>query len=136
MHKKAAVKCPYCNGVAVKRPASVIYGEKNWDKEAYVYVCPWYPFCDSYVAAHKKTGLPMGTLANGDLRHKRIMAHRAFNRLWQNGYMDRKAAYRWLQVQLGLPESMAHIAMFSEYMCDRVIKLCSSFTRTAVTKAA
>lgn len=54
MRKKTTVKCPYCNRVAVKRPASVIYGEKNWDKEAYVYVCPRYPFCDSYVAAIRR----------------------------------------------------------------------------------
>lgn len=77
----------------------------------------------------------MGTLANGELRHKRILAHRAFNRLWQEGYMGKQAAYRWLQVQLGLPESMAHIAMFSEYLCDRVIALCGVFLQGAAKAA-
>ena len=77
----------------------------------------------------------MGTLADGELRHKRILAHRAFNRLWQEGYMEKQAAYRWLQVQLGLPESMAHIAMFSEYLCDRVIALCGEFLHSAAKAA-
>lgn len=135
MRKRITIKCPYCHSLAVKRPASFIYGEKNRDQDAYVYVCSRYPFCDAYVAAHKKTGLPMGTLANGELRHKRILAHRVFNRLWQEGYMGKQAAYRWLQVQLGLPESMAHIAMFSEYLCDRVITLCGEFLHGAAKAA-
>lgn len=131
MNKKHTVKCPYCHALAVKRPASFIYGDNTHDKDAFVYVCPRYPACNSYIAAHKNTGLPMGSLANGDLRHKRILAHRAFNRLWQEGYMEKGAAYRWLQLQLSLPESMAHIAMFSEYLCDRVISLCEAFTNAA-----
>lgn len=135
MNKRPAVKCPYCHALAVKRPASFIYGDKTHDQDAFVYVCPRYPACDSYVAAHKGTGLPMGTLANGDLRHMRILAHQAFNRLWMEGYMEKREAYRWLQLQLHLPESMAHIAMFSEYLCGRVIELCEAFTTTAVKAA-
>ena len=65
MPKRTTVKCPYCHSLAVKRPASFIYKEKNRDQDTYVYVCSRNPFCDAYVAAHKKTGLPMGTLANG-----------------------------------------------------------------------
>ena len=42
--------------------------------------------------------------------------------------MTRKEAYRWLQVQLGLPESEAHIGRFSEYRCEQVIALCHRFT--------
>lgn len=135
MSKRITVKCPYCRSLAVKRPASFIYEEKNWDQDAYIYVCSRYPFCNAYVAAHKKTGLPMGTLANGELRHKRILAHRVFNRLWQEGYMEKQSAYRWLQVQLSLPESMTHIAMFSEYLCDRVISLCNTFLQSAAKAA-
>ena len=41
--------------------------------------------------------------------------------------MTRKDAYRWLQVQLGLPESEAHIGRFSAYRCEQVIDLCSRF---------
>ena len=61
------------------------------------------------------------------LRHKRIAAHAAFNRLWQSGLMTKKAAYRWLQVQMGVPSNEAHIANFSEWRCDQVIQLCSQF---------
>jgi hypothetical protein len=43
--------------------------------------------------------------------------------------MTRKEAYRWLQVQLGLPESEAHIGRFSAYRCEQVIDLCGRFVR-------
>ena len=135
MNRKQMIRCPYCHAQAVKRPASFIYGGNAHDPDAFLYVCSRYPRCDAYVAAHKQSGLPMGTLANGDLRHKRILAHHAFNRLWKDGYMDKQAAYRWLQVQLGLPERMAHIAMFSDYLCGQVIKLCEDFTNTAAKAA-
>lgn len=41
--------------------------------------------------------------------------------------MTRKEAYRWLQVQLSLPESEAHIGCFSEFRCEQVIALCNRF---------
>mgnify|MGYP002508141294 CR=1 FL=1 len=35
---------------------------------------PNWPSCDAYVSAHRKDRRPMGTLANSELRHKRILA--------------------------------------------------------------
>ena len=66
----------------------------------------------------------MGTLANHSLRHKRILAHQALKRLQKERHMDKWAAYLWLQTKLGLDESQAHIGMFSEQMCEKVISLC------------
>lgn len=66
----------------------------------------------------------MGTLANSELRHKRILAHRALQRLRKERHMDKWAAYLWLQTNLKLDESHAHIGMFSEHMCDQLISLC------------
>ena len=68
----------------------------------------------------------MGTLADAALRRKRIQAHQTFDRLWKDGPMTKKQAYRWLQGALGLPEDQAHIACFSHYQCDRVIALCAA----------
>ena len=69
----------------------------------------------------------MGTMANRPLRIKRMEAHEAFNRLWKSGMMSRTAAYRWLQVQMDLPPEEAHIAKFSEWRCEQVIRLCHQF---------
>ena len=66
----------------------------------------------------------MGTLADGNLRNKRIQAHKAFDWLWKNNVMPKRQAYKWMQAKLGLNENQAHIAKFSEYMCDQLIALC------------
>lgn len=124
--KRINIKCPYCGSKALLRPASVIQGRTPPCKE--VYVCARYPACNTYVSAHQESHLPMGTLADKHLRYMRRRAHIALNRLWEEGRMTKKEAYRWLQVQLGLPEAEAHIAHFSEFRCQQVIDLCSHFT--------
>ena len=126
--KQVNIKCPYCGAKALLRPASMVRRGAAPGEE--VYACARYPVCDAYVAAHRDSRLPMGTLADQKLRQKRREAHLALNRLWEYGCMSKKEAYRWLQVQLGLPESEAHIAHFSEFRCEQVIRLCSSFTGT------
>ena len=125
--KRVNIKCPYCKSQAFLRPATVVYGQDYHGPSEELYVCAKYPACNAYVAAHRHNHMPMGTLANKELRRKRIAAHAAFNRLWQSGLMTKRAAYRWLQVQLGLPPEEAHIANFSEWRCDQVIRLCSRF---------
>ncbi len=133
--KRVNIKCPYCGSKAFLRPAAVVHGQEHAAPGTELYVCAKYPACDSYVGAHRHNHMPMGTLANKTLRRKRIEAHAAFNCLWQSGLMTKRAAYRWLQVQLGLPSEEAHIANFSEWRCDQVVQLCSQF-RLSSGKAA
>ena len=123
--KRINIKCPYCGSQAFLRPASMVH-ERTAPGEK-VYVCARYPAYDAYVSAHRDSSQPMGTLADRSLRRKRRQAHIALNQLWEQGLMTRKEAYRWLQVQLGLPECEAHIGRFSAYRCEQVIDLCSRF---------
>ena len=122
--KQIKIRCPYCGAQAVLRPSSAVYHERARPGE-HLYVCAHYPKCDSYVGAHKHSLLPMGTLANAALRGKRIQAHRAFNRLWEDGPMEKWQAYMWMQAKFSLRSDQAHIAMFSEYMCDQLIAVCN-----------
>lgn len=121
--RQVKIRCPYCGAHAVLRSSKAVYQSKA-KPGRHLFVCARYPLCDSYVGAHEGTLLPMGTLANGDLRNKRIQAHRAFNRLWESGTMKKWQAYRWMQAKFGLCSQQAHIAMFSEYMCDQLITEC------------
>ena len=123
--KQKNIKCPYCGSRAFLRPASMVCRHATPDQK--VYVCARYPVCNAYVSAHRDSCLPMGTLANQSLRNKRRQAHIALNRLCVQGLMTRKEAYRWLQVQFGLPGSEAHIGHFSGYRCEQVIDLCGRF---------
>lgn len=124
--KKYNLICPYCGSPAICRPASTVYGADAIDRKSYLYVCSRWPACDAYVSAHKKDRKPMGTMADRRLRRKRILAHRALEKLRAERHMDKWAVYVWLQAKLGLDESQAHIGMFSEEMCERVITLCRS----------
>ena len=122
--KRQKVKC-YCGAQAVLRPASALFGENSHG--GYYYVCAKYPVCDSYVGTHKGSRQPKGTLANAELRRKRIEAHRAFDALWKDGKMKKWQAYRWTQSIFGMNTEQAHIAKFSVYMCDQLIMRCNSF---------
>ena len=120
--RKKPIKCPYCGHTAVLRDASYVYGENA--VEEHLYVCSRYPACNAYVGVHKGTLIPKGTLADGNLRHKRIEAHKAFSKLWDTGIMTKKQAYRWLRYIFGLSSEQAHIGQFSEYRCDELIRIC------------
>ena len=92
--------CPYCGSPAALRPDSFVH--KDAGRGRYLYVCSHYPECDAYVSANQKTREPMGTLAN---------------------------AYRWLREKYGLREDQAHIACFSDYICDDLIRECQKALR-------
>lgn len=122
--KRIKIHCPYCGSLVTKRAASYVYG-KNAKLDTFLYVCDRYPACDSYVAAHTKSGLPMGTPANKTLRNKRIAAHKALDRIWENGYMTKEQVYIWLQAKLDMPANVMHIGKLNEYYCNRIIYECN-----------
>lgn len=66
------------------------------------------------------------SLANGDLRHKRIEAHRALNQVVNSGIMTKKGIYIWLQNRFGLREKDMHIGKFSEYRCEETARECKA----------
>ena len=93
--QQTTLRCPYCGRTARLRPASDVYGGDTLDTDSFLYVCDGYPdTCDAYVGAHKKSLLPKGTLADSRLRHKRILAHRALDALWKQGYLDEEEQAR------------------------------------------
>ncbi len=132
--KRISVKCPYCGRNAVLRSAGYVYKGAALNK--HLYVCSGYPECDAYVGVHEGTLMPKGTLANGDLRHKRIETHRLFDAIWKNGIFSRKDAYRWLRDTFCLTEEQAHIGEFSEYRCDRLMDECQKVLRNNHITAA
>lgn len=134
--KQKRMKCPYCGSAVVRRPATMVYGEATINKSTHLYVCSRWPGCDAYVYAHKNSGLPMGTLANGSLRHKRILAHRALSDLQKHYGMNRSMSYLWLQVNFDLTPGQAHIGKFSEEMCERVISKCRQNIEAVLLNAA
>lgn len=121
------VRCPYCGRTALFRPASYVYGEKCIEPESFVYVCSGYPDqCDAYVRAHAHNLRPEGFMADSELRHLRILAHRALDAVWKSGWMTKNETYAWLANKMGLREKDMHIGKFSHYYCQEVIRICEA----------
>ena len=102
--KQTRIHCPYCGSLATLRPASAIHGLSDISAGTYLYVCRRWPPVMPTSLTDRRTKQPLGTLANGDLRHKRILAHHALHSVQAQLGMSRDQSYRWLQTQMGLPE--------------------------------
>ena len=116
--------CPYCGRVSVLRPAEYVYGENTIVVGSLLYVCSGYPACGAYVGVHEGTKKPKGTLADSELRNKRIRAHRVIDRIVTAGCMSRDGVYVWLSGRLNLPYEETHIGYFSDYLCEETIREC------------
>lgn len=113
-------RCPYCGAPVVYRSADGIYKENA--NNTMLYVCSHYPKCDAYVRVHAGTKIPVGTLANHELRTLRRTAHKYFDKLYERGIMTKDDAYRWLADLVCAPLSEAHIGYLGEYYCKLVIE--------------
>jgi hypothetical protein len=110
------VICPYCGNETKFMTSKEFYGI---DYGTNIYVC--YP-CDAYVGTHGKSKNPLGTPANRELREMRKYAHSMFDPLWKRRKMNRTNAYKWMQQVMDLPPEKAHIGMFNEEQCWKLIK--------------
>ncbi len=115
----STIRCCYCGASVTLRSAEGIIPE--FKPGTMLYVCRNYPACDSYVKVHPGTKLPMGSLANKELRTLRRKAHFHFDQLYSTGLMSREEAYEWLAAQLMLPMEKAHIGQLGPYYCQQVI---------------
>ncbi len=118
------VQCPYCKNDMVLVNASFVFPA---GKGGYMWVCSLYPYCDTYVSAHRGTDVPVGTPANTKLRRLRILLHRVFDPIWETGKMTRDSAYNWLSSTMGISIKDCHIGMFNEEQCTRAIEQIKKF---------
>lgn len=123
--------CQYCKQPAKLVTGEVIYPHRPDLASLNFWLCA--P-CGAYVGCHKKGAksgrtvsdgtLPLGRLANAELRRLKSLAHGVFDPLWKDGGMHRKAAYSWLASKMGLQPGDCHIGDFSVEQCQQVIRIC------------
>ncbi len=117
--------CRYCNNAVELIHTSKIYrrtlGDWPW-----AYACV---HCRAYVGLHPGTTIPLGTLADWQLRLARNNAKERFNKLWEGRqpHMSRGAAYRWLAAELGIPVTECHFGWFEEDMCLLAQAFCNLY---------
>lgn len=125
--------CPYCRRAARLVTGADIYQNRQDLKRLWFWKCY---MCDAYVGCHKKGALkkvdprwdgkvPLGTLANAELRMWRSRAHREFDPLWreQMVFRSRAKAYKWLREAMNLLPWECHIGKMEVWQCKEVIEL-------------
>ena len=114
--------CPYCS-----QPAKLVTGQDIYPHRRDLWAKKFWQCapCDAYVGCHQGGEIPLGRLANAELRAAKMRAHAAFDPLWKEGTMSRTEAYAWLSRTLGIPGKECHIGMFDVDRCRKVVDACS-----------
>lgn len=111
--------CPYCSGPVELVNNSAIY-RREYGDWPYAYLCR--P-CDAYVGLHPDTDIPLGTLANADLRKARKDSKTLFHAWMDANGLSRKAAYQWLAEHLGISVGECHFGWFDVERCSAAARL-------------
>lgn len=97
--------CPYCSGPVELTHNSEVYGRSIGDWP-FVYACVG--DCEAHVGVHADTDIPLGTLANKELRIERQKSKQSFHAAMTYKRLSRAEAYRWLASELNLPLGQTH----------------------------
>lgn len=125
--------CPDCGSLAIERHPAFVYGsQREWFGT--LWVCSGFPTCDSYVRSGAD-GVPLGRLANADLRLAKKLAHRAFDPIYEAFARDfrideadaRAIGYRWLARKMAIPEAECSMGQFNVAQCEQVVAICAPF---------
>ena len=110
----APTECRYCGGPVEIAHHSDVYG-REYSDWPWMYRCA--P-CDAYVGLHPFTNIPLGILADRDLREARKRCKPVFERLFRSGRMTRSEAYAALADELRIPREECHFGWFDEARCE------------------
>lgn len=106
--------CPYCGKDVVTVHSSVIYGAGH--DYGLMRACQDYPACNSYAGRG-------ASLANRELRELRKRCHLLLDSIWKRGHMNRGRVYVLMAKKMGIPQKRAHIAMFRDEECRRLLDI-------------
>lgn len=95
--------------------------------------------CKAWVGCHanSKRHVPLGRLADAELRQWKAKVHEAFDPLWQgkmrrdgcNQFEARNAGYKWLAGELGIDVKACHVGMFDIEQCKTAIEIITTATK-------
>lgn len=114
-------ECRYCRGPVELVSNDQIYNGRQYGDWPYAYLCR--P-CDAFVGLHPNTDLPLGTIANRELREARKESKAAWQRLSKSRGWKRGEAYRWLAGQMEIPASECHFGHFELDRATTALTVC------------
>jgi hypothetical protein len=106
--------CRYCGGAVELVSNGAIY-RREYGEWPYAYLCR--P-CDAYVGLHPQTDIPLGTLANAELRDVRKNSKALFHKLMELRGWSRNRAYARLAEALNMPAAECHFGHFDADGCN------------------
>lgn len=113
--------CQHCGDEVKLVNHAEIYGREYGDWP-YAYRCTG---CGAYIGVHPNTDIPLGTLANYEMREARKRGKKVFMALRGRFNNNRGAMYQWLAREMGIPESECHWGMFSVERCRQAQRICN-----------
>ena len=129
-----SIKCPYCD-----RDAKLVTGSKIYPHRPDLFAKKFWMCgpCGAWVGCHPPARgnggggqgdgtVPLGRLANEELRRAKMQAHAAFDPIWRAGEMKRASAYKWLSQALHIRAENCHIGMMDVAQCLAVVAVCNA----------
>lgn len=113
----APTLCPHCGDNVHIEPNSNIYG-KSYGEWPWAYVCED-DECDSYVGMHPYTDIPLGTLANKQIREARKQAKSRFHFYMNENGLSRTQAYQKLAECMHIDVNECHFGWFDVSQCQQ-----------------
>ncbi len=105
--------CRYCSGPVKIANHCEIYG-RAYSSWPWAYFCT---VCSASVGMHPLTDIPLGTLADANLRRIRRKCKTPFEKIWREGVLTRSEAYSALAQHLGISLEMCHFGYFDAENC-------------------
>lgn len=112
------VTCSYCSSDVIYTSNAAIYGKEYGNGR--VYKCTG---CDAYVGVHTGTDIPLGRLANRELRQLKKKCHSLFDPAWKGKKVKRRQAYSILAFKLGIPVHECHFGWFDKDLLTKAINV-------------
>lgn len=113
-------KCDNCGSSKVRYTSnSEVYGKEYGNGGCYL--CD---DCKAYVGVHDtKNKLPLGRLANKELRELKMKCHSLFDPLWKNTKFKRTDCYGYLANKLGLHLRETHFGWFNKEYLEKALMI-------------
>ena len=115
-------ECCCCGGKVELKSHKEIYG-RTYNAWPWMYFCL---DCEARVGVHPGTYIPLGSLANDEIRKARMAAHKAFDPMWKSKNMARREAYHWLADKLGISPGSCHISWMGTKDCEKIVAVCKT----------
>jgi len=112
--------CDYCGAPVIYTSNAEIYGREYGNGKCYR--CTR---CDSHVGVHTGTEIPLGRLANKELRTLKVKCHNLFDPVWagKRKVMSKGEAYKNLARVLGIPPRECHVGWFDVDMLLKALEI-------------